>query len=334
MSARDLVPFVVMTAIVTAYDPATIAKWQTDRIHKSHPLYGEERWLLNPEKGRARSVEQPRSYPTEIDTWANPVKLLTVLEERVALLRLFAPAHLAKTVFIRMSKQGTVLSIYEKKGGGLTEAFKVGLKEFRAQYKLPRFTIKMLRPTALDLVHIISNGDIFAQKEASGHITETVDLIDSTYTSPRAKARDRAKLARVMTFRERFHRSKGKIDPRSPTAEAMNQLHAGATPGFGCFNIYDSPLPGQQAGRPCSGYGLCPACPLSFVNGAKPQSVARVLQVRDAYVAAPKKLDWNHWNEVYRPQLAAIEEQWLPLIPKADIEKAQKLELPPIPEMD
>ncbi|WP_322033220.1 hypothetical protein [Paraburkholderia sp. J76] len=334
ITSRDLVPFVILNAIVTAYDPSTLAKWTVDRVTKTHPLYGNERWFLNPEKGRAGSVEQPRSYSTEIDTWANPVKLLSKLEEKLALLRLFAPAHAAKLVFLRLSPDGKVRSIYDIRNGALSPDFKKNLREFQAQYKLPRFSIKMLRPTGLELVHIISNGDIFAQKEASGQISETVDLIDSTYTSPAAKARDRARLARVLTYRERFHRSKGKIDPRSPTAEAVSQLNAGATPGFDCFNIYDSPLSGQQSGRPCSGYGLCPACPLSSVNAGRPKSIARILQVRDAYVSAKGRLDWNHWNEVYRPQLAAIEEQWLPLIPKADIEKALKLELPPIPEMD
>ncbi|MGV0127831.1 hypothetical protein [Burkholderia gladioli] len=334
ITSRDLVPFFILLAIVTAYDPSTIAKWKIDRVNKNHPLYGDERWFLNPEKGRAGSIEQPRSYPAEIDTWANPVKLLTKLEQKCALLRLFAPPHLALSIFIRISQDGKVHSIYEPRNGALTSDFKKGLKEFQTKYKLPRFTMKMLRPTALELVHIISNGDIFAQKEASGQITESVDLIDSTYTSPAAKARDRARLARVLTYRERFHRSKGKIDPRSPIADAVDLLHAGATPGFDCFNIYDSPLSGQQPGRPCSGYGLCPACPLSCVNAASPKAIARVLQIRDAYITAKSKLDWNHWNEVYRPQLVAIEEQWLPLIPQAAIARAMKLELPPIPEMD
>lgn len=130
---------------------------------------------------------------------------------------------------------------------------------------------------------------------------------------------------------ERFVRSGG----RSHVRGAPQPVDAAcATPGWGCLDPYNSPIPGQIKGKLCEGFGLCPACALGLLNHESPYCVARAIQLRNEVDEAHNYMNFSRWKAVYEPVRQKLDKVWLPLVSMDVLGKARELNLGPIGRLE
>ncbi|NYH24240.1 hypothetical protein [Paraburkholderia bryophila] len=332
LTVRELIPFVIMLDLTTDFNSSNLLCAPLSDIKKHHNLYGKSRWEISVRKWRAGGAMQQRTFSVEQYSWANPVYQVAALEVYGKKLRTEVPLEESDRLFVGVNQNGCASTLYARHYGA-KKAFKSALRAFCKENDIKPFALNQLRPTGSDVVHEISEGDVVKQKTALQHATSSLDLTSSTYTSPAAMRRDQERLARAMVWREAFIRSKGKIDATSAFGNPKRAPRS-ATPGFACFDIFDSPLPGQVQGAPCTAYCLCPSCPTASCNVHDDFSVARVIQVEKTLIAARSTVEPTRWTTLYAPQLESIKEEWLPRVPKAVLTRAAKLSLPDIPSVE
>jgi len=331
LTVRETIPYILLLDLSSSFNASTLLVTSQNAVIKNHGLYGRRRWQIRAAKPRAKGRTQTRTFSVDLYSWANPVFLLSALEVYTATLRSLVAPELADRLILAKNAVG-VTALYEKRYG-LTSSVDDALLKFCADHKIAAFPLNRLRPTSSDIVHQISNGDILRQVAALQHVTSSLDLTGETYQSAAAKRRDRERLARALTFREAFVRSRGKVDATVAFGNPRNGLRA-ATPGFACIDMFDSPLPHQRKGTPCTGYCLCPACPFGCANVFEPHSVARLKQVEGKLLKAKNTLPFERWTRDYQPQLEALQEEWLPRVTKSLLARASKIILPDIPDIE
>jgi hypothetical protein len=260
-SSRDLVPFVVLLAVHTAYNPDTILGCTHDDI-SFEPGVGAARVVVEPSlanvdgdpaaervkakafKGRARA-KQPRSFPVTADP-DNPAELLAFLERWTDRIRPHVPPRYANRVFVfGTHRRARAATSYVNERGTLSNTvWKHSLKKFCRKHGLREFTLRQIRQTVIDLAHELSGGDLRAVLAVGGQ--RSADTINSHYTSSGARERNYEGLAAAGALMWRDRMARGRADARR-AAEIGGDVGA-ATPGWGCLDPYDSPVPGLPAG--------------------------------------------------------------------------------------
>jgi hypothetical protein len=333
-SARDLIPFVLLLAFQTAFNPDVIRELELKSIeYLDH--FGGERICFRPPK--------KRSLRKQLRTFAkgNPIgpdALVTFIKEWTASLRGMVPVKYQDHLFLMMSSFGvksTNGSMHasnftngKNKASGLWVA---QLKTFTKEHGLPRLSLAQIRPTALDKIHEITGGDLKAVQTAGGQRSPQV-LLDH-YTSDAARQRNNEALATIMLTRERLIRTEGAaVDPRKEPYESDKGC---ATPGFYCLDPFSSPMPSEIPGRLCQGFGLCPICPLACISTQSPYAVARALQLRSSISEAQTRLPPRRWLDCWALVAQRLDDYWLPLFSDPRIlDTASELTLSPLPELE
>ena len=157
----------------------------------------------------------------------------------------------------------------------------------------------MLRPTEGE-VEWRRTGDLLAVRDRLGH--KSIATTRTHYTSDGMRRESQERVAETQAFYHRWAQTEGRIDPRFQP----EQCRSAATPGFGCFDPFDSPRPGQRKGKLCTAYGECPDCPLA-------QAWPRDVHAAAYYLALPKaihdarlgRISPNHWAKKWPPILIA-----------------------------
>lgn len=255
----------------------------------------------------------------------NPVSLLKLLRQQTARLRDELPQELRDYVFVFRVENRARATAFVASDSSRT-AWSWALRRFIDEYQLKPFTLADLRPTGSDLVDELTGGNLLAQQMLLNHAKP--ETTEQYYTSHAARARRQEKLALAMEWRERYARSGGKVDPRGQLGSSR-----AATPGYECFDPYDSPVPGQVAGRLCAAYGHCPNCPLHAVNVRSPKSLARIIQLVARLDEASEQLAPQRWLSEWVPVRKAVRND-LYLFTEEIYTAARQLQLPPIPEIE
>lgn len=324
-TARLLVPFVVLIALATLFNPDTILKLRWSHIDEEHPVFGADRWRLRGDKPRS-GREQIRSFPARVTHLTNPVPLLKLLRRQAARLRDELPQALRDYVFVfRPENRSAPATAFVASDTSRT-AWNSALRRFTIEYHLDPFALANLRPTGSDLVDELTGGNLLAQQMLLNHAN--AETTEQYYTSHAARERRQEKLAQAMEWRERYARSGGKVDPRGQLGSSR-----AATPGYECFDPYDSPVLGQVAGRLCTAYGRCPTCPLHAINFRSPKSLARIIQLAARLGEASDRLATQRWLSQWMPVQKAVRRD-LYLFTEEIYTAARKLQLPPIPEIE
>lgn len=328
-----IVPFVIVLAIYTAFNADTVRFLRLSNITKRE-VDGVETITFVGEKPRA-SRPQTAVFPVTPDP-DNPSVIVDFLKrwrQRVEYSadsdtrdRLFAFVTVPKTKATESGRQQKSLRSF---GYLPSNVWANNLLRWRERHHLPPFTLGDIRSAILDMGDALTGGDLVAVQQLASHASSATTA--THYSSIGGIKRAEERLGHLMGQRDRWHGTKGKIDPRNrPIVHDV----AAATPGFMCLDPYDSPVAGETSGRLCRAYGACPACPLASIDTRSPYALQRALQLRERILEARERIDGPRWRAVWQTRLEKLEE-WLPLFADTAIEQAkQDAQLGPIPPVE
>jgi hypothetical protein len=347
-TARALVPLVLLLALPTAYNPDTIRNAKLADFTYGDTFGNFLAYIHtdaeNPSDGEEGNTEAPMTRELQIRSFKerskapqpvfipvdtgvdNPAVLFEFIKRWTANIRPIAsPLQTSKLFLFVQYKGDPVTSWAGGKQGKSGYAWQKALKEFQDDHGLERFTLKMFRHTVEDLTFEEFDGDLFRTKQQANH--KSAQTTVGSYTSDGERQRQGVRLGAVIGLRTRWRETNGVIDPRDrDEAEDLNC----ATPGWVCFDPYDSPF--SLKGKLCSGYGHCPICPLGTINLRSPLSCAYAYGLLDAIDRAQSSMTPENWIERLGPIKQRLHDHWLPSFSKKAVEGARKIHIPIMPK--
>lgn len=326
---RDLVPFVVLIAIKTAFNADTVLTLTWSRTRRSED--GATVTFLGV-KNRANNLQTSIvsgddiiecGLPAEPDVPFGMAELLALLRQLTERTKaILANKDHADGLFIGVPMWGgSTAKQFEHSSGPSADApWRTALADFIQSHGLRPFNLQMLRFTEAEQ-EWRRTGDPLAVRDRLGH--KSISTTRTHYTSDGMRRESQERVAETQTLYHRWAETEGRSDPR----HQAERCRSAATPGFGCLNPYESPRAGQRKGKICTAYGECPDCPLSQ---AWPQEV----QAAAWYLALPKaihdarqgRVSAQHWAEKWPPILHALD-ALLAAIPTDVREKASSYQV-------
>ncbi|MEO9216361.1 MAG: hypothetical protein ABI227_12000, partial [Rhodanobacter sp.] len=233
-NSRDLVPLVIFLAIESALNPSTLFELGWSDIGYGD-LLGERVIRLGGVKWRAGEDPLVPILAARIEPVLDLIRRLTKL------VRATVSDPLKDRLFLFIRIHGTNPS-----GRGLggndrginhgDDSWCRALAQFCEDHEVPLFTLSQIRATIGD--EIAFREGIVVSSQVLGH--KDVNTTDMHYVSDGTRWREAEWLGKAMLFMGRWFRSDGKIDPRRRRLTPRMDRGA-ATPGFHCFDPYDSP---------------------------------------------------------------------------------------------
>lgn len=315
-SSQDLVPFILLLAVVTVFNAETLLslKWQNIDLDKDQA--GTPAIEIVGAKGRAsRDLVRLLDPNAATSSQLSLKRMLFCLRDITSRIRPLLKPREADYLFVFVPRNRprrpmafgleTETRTVSKSGHS---AWRLALGKFIRDNKLPKFTLGQIRPSILDLVQFM-DGSLEAARKVGDHRDLTTTW--TYYTSDGVRARYRERVGQIILLRERWHRSNGVIDPRRL---GLSQDKGAATPGFSCLNPFDSPRPNQQPGKLCKDYGGCPSCPLAAAHPNDPLCVAQYTALETAIYRSQSTMNAMSWIERWTPVLAdlAALRAWVP----------------------
>jgi hypothetical protein len=314
-SARDLVPFALLLAIATVFNPDAVLSLNWTDIDISKDQAGTPAIKIVGAKGRAvRDLVRLLDPDTAVSSGLSLKQMFACLRNITARIRPhLAPEH-ANRLFVYVQQVGAKrpkgFGVDGEKVRAPTEdaVWANAFRTFVKDNKLPPFAMCQLRPTILDLVQFM-DGSLEAARKVGNHGSPATTW--THYTSGGVRARYRERIGQVIVLRERWLQTGGVIDPRRLVP---GQDKGAATPGFSCLDPFDSRRPNQQPGRLCKDYGGCPSCPLAAAHPGDPLCVGYYMALEVAIYRSQGLMSARTWIERWTPVLAdlAALRAWIP----------------------
>jgi hypothetical protein len=324
---RDLVPFVILLTICTVFNPDTVLTLEWSCINRNLDRAGTPAVEIVGVKGRASSdLVRLLDPASSVSQSLSLHRLLDCLNEICARIRPMVNKEHKDRVFIYVpeGRSKSPCSFGSYRGGNDVASgditWRYNLKRFIDTNQLSHFSLGQLRPTIIDMVQMIDGG-LEAARKVGNHRNPTTTW--THYTSSGVRNRYREKIGQIILLRERWITSGGAIDPRR--LERVQDMGA-ATPGFICFDPFDSPRPNQQPGRLCADYGACPGCPLGGARPYDPTSVAYYSALEQAIFKSQPNMNAKTWLERWAPILADLR-ALLRLVSKDVLEESEKIRI-------
>jgi hypothetical protein len=326
---EDAFAFALLQAIYTHSNTGPLLSFQCDAIEEKDVL-GVTRAVFNIDKNRSH-LRYRRSFAIQEDDPLSPQEVHKLMARWTGPIRELAGEH-GGHAYLFVTKErvvrGFLTSAFD--GTDSDQCWKNAAKNFAKKYGLPPISISVVRTTGLDIVREIWGDDLRAVQAAGGQLAAAT--IELHYEGGSAKRRRQEKLVQVMVTQERWAHSSGRPDMRGAPEAADNLA---ATPGWHCFDPFDSPMPGEQSGRACRAFGGCPACPLAFVDLASAYALARLIQLAEELKAARFYLPSERWEAACKDGLEALHAVWIPLFTDPEVRRAaERLELELIGEVE
>lgn len=315
LCSRDVVPFALLLAVATVFNPDTILtlNWQDIDLDKDRA--GTPAIEIVGAKGRAvRDLVRVLDPDAALSSRLSLKQMLAYLREFTSRIRPHLSPEHADRLFVYVQRKGRK----QPKGFGASGeksglpsgdiVWMRALQRFVKDNKLPPFTLGQLRPTILDLVQFM-DGSLEAARKVGNHGSPATTW--THYTSGGVRARYRERIGQVIVLRQRWLQTGGVIDPRRL---ALGQDKGAATPGFSCLDPFDSQRPNQQPGRLCKDYGGCPSCPMAAAHPGDPLCVAYYTALEAAIYRSQRAMSARTWIERWTPVLAdlAALRMWIP----------------------
>jgi len=275
--------------------------------------------------GKNRGAPYRRSFPVDDQDFASPSSILSFMKEWTGRIRHEAGIY-SDCVFLFMTQEGKVKTFATATFDGRSGDSKWihHLRDFCRRHDLPNFNLRELRQTSLDFGRLIS--DDF-REIAALHGGSSKTVIDFHYRSDAAESRAQASVGELQVNNERYVRSGGKIHHLGADSKDITA----ATPGCSCADPYDSPIPGEVRGSLCGAFGCCPGCPHGSPLLGSAHALARLLQLRDAFIEARLNLPLERWVARYKRSLEVLEGGWLPMFDDSQLwEHVKRMSLQPI----
>ena len=306
-SSRDLVPFVLLLAVVTVFNAETVLNlnWQDIDSNKDHA--GTPAIEIVGAKDRAaRDLVRLLDSNAAASSQLSLKRMLLCLEEITSRIRPLLTPTKADRLFAYVpksrAKEPTVLGLHAETHSARPNSggWHSMLSKFIKDHALPPFTLAQLRPSILDLAQFM-DGSLEAARKVGNHRSPTTTW--TYYTSAGVKNRYRERIGQIIVLRERWLETRGSIDPR---ALAPSQDKGAATPGFICLDPLDSPRPNQKRGKLCRDYGGCPSCPFAAALPCDPLCVAQYTALEIAIYRSQSVMNARTWVERWTPVLADL----------------------------
>ena len=196
-------------------------------------------------------------------------------------------------------------------------------------------TIASLRPTGLTLAHSALHNDVLKTQVLANHVdpNQTRRYIDRPIT----RAEQAVTIARLQgRFVEAVRKGngldlRGKKVARSSLADARNATAS----GFVCSDPLGGIAPGQRKGQLCTAWLGCFTCPNAVIP-LEPDTLARLIRMRDALAEARTTISPDRWQLLYAPKLEIMERDVLPRFPSHvhALARAKIALMPPPPPIE
>ena len=329
---RDLVPFVVLLGIRTAFNGSTVLGLKWSNIHRSHDgrtisITGSKPRAANAQTSSQEASSSSCDAPSEVGIAGGLSDILKTLEMVTERARLIAEITDRDYLFVAAQLAGHVGVVSFSQGSHFGDRIPPkAFNEFRERHRLPDFSLKMIRATEAEEEYR-RTGDVLAIKDRMGH--KNAQITRTHYTSDWVRRHGQDRIGATQELILRWAKTDGRSDPRG--LRDPRDAPA-ASRGFGCLDPYDSPRPGQKKGRLCDAYGECPSCPLMLAKPRDTQSVAYYMELRSAILAGKWGVtSGKAWAERWGPILLDLE-KLIEEIPLAVKEAASLLRvtLPPV----
>lgn len=351
--ARELVPFVILLAVHTAYNPDTILGIRLHQVTVNDLFPDQFGFNLPPRhnsraaevlaggglgrvrtaatKGRAKGKAQHRSFRVDPDDKLGVYLLLRFLTDITASIRPYAIRGHGDRVFLFHQIRGKrpVRSFgIDKRSISSDGTWVTSLGSFISDNRLAPFALSSIRNAMADTAEQLT-GDIRAVQLLLSH-TGT-DVTFQHYLSAGARRRAAETLGAAQGMRQRWVETARKRDSRE--AGQGDTLMA-ATPGFHCLDPYDSPIPGQTPGKMCSAWLACAFCPLAAIYEGDGHALARLIQLEDHVQRARESVAPDRYQAAYVPLLVKLGD-WLERFnPEARQVALTVSYLKPLPELE
>jgi hypothetical protein len=347
----DLVPFVILLTMHTAYNPETILGMRVDQVatndffadqfgfdlpdrHNSREQRSEDgqvRISLAAKKRRANGKAQHRSFRVDTDDKFGVYLLLDALSEITKRIRPHSIRGHEDRVFLfhQVSVNSPVRSFGTGKRPICNDGvWTIALNSFIAENHLPHFSLAQLRTTVADAAEQIT-GDIRAVQLLLCHSGTSVTF--QHYLSAGGRRRASEDIATVQGVRQRWVDTGGKRDMREPS---QGDTLMAVTPGFHCLDPFDSPMPSQVAGKMCSAWLACALCPLATVRTQDGEAMARLIQLEDHVRNSQATISPERYGAAYVPLLRKLAEWLEQFSSKARKDALAVTYLKPLPELE
>lgn len=283
-TGRLLMPFILLFAIYYRYNRSVVTTLAESTFSEQPSVHGGTRLRGMPFKNRAGRT-QYASWPVTKDP-DNPAEMIETLRRWTGLVRERANDRQMNHMFLERGRKSKVRSMAE------TWVFDVNFVRFLVDHEAKiqrRFFFRAIRPSVINLVHHLFDGDLLATAEAGQHQVRT--MVDH-YLFDGARKRNEEALIPAMHLREAWRVSGGKDDARED--KRVGDMSA-ATPGFSCKDRYDGRMQRKRPDDLCTAYGMCPNCRLGQTDVNSPEAYALVVKLREAVIRARPRMPAETW---------------------------------------
>ncbi|RSU46916.1 hypothetical protein [Sphingobium yanoikuyae] len=298
-----LLPFCLLFAVYYRYNPDVLGALKRSDLTRQPSVFGE-RLKGTPFKNRAKR-KQHASWPITTDAH-NPAVMIETIARWTSSIIPHATLDQQEHLFLFRDNNRNVRSF------ATPHTLRRALSKFldrhgpsepdeNAKLGAKRFTPRSIRPSVIDLVHHLFDGDVIAASHAGQH--RSVDTTIEHYLQDGARKRNDERLAPVTGAMQTWVETSGLIDPRLSNASAS----FAATPGWECADLNRGHIAGEEQGVPCRAYGRCVSCELGKIDTTSPIAYALAVKLREAMERGRTLMPEHAWLERWQPELDALE---------------------------
>ncbi|TPG40572.1 hypothetical protein EAH79_11805 [Sphingomonas koreensis] len=317
-----MLPFCLLFAVYYRYNTGVLVALKQSDLKRQASVFGE-RLQGSPFKNRAKR-KQHASWPITTEAH-NPAEMIEVLGRWTALIKNHAPKTEREHLFLFRSHNRDVNSFAVN--NALRRHTSMFLKKYAKEMKGRQFTPRSIRPSVIDLVHHLFDGDVVMAAHAGQH--RQVDTTIEHYLYDGARKRNDEGLAPVTAAMQRWVDTGGVIDPR----RAGSSPTLAATPGWECKDLYAGHIAGEVPNLPCRAYGRCVSCELGTPRLDSPLAYALAVKLREAMRRARRTMPEHAWLDRWMPELDLLE-RIIALDFTDEAKAAANLDIPDLPTVE
>lgn len=316
-----MLPFCMLFAIYFRYNAGVLGALKASDLKRQSSVFGE-RLQGTPFKNRAKR-KQHASWPINSEAH-NPAEMLKTIERWTSDIRTHAPEAEKKHLFLYRNKDGDVRSFASV--GALRRHAGLFVRRHAEKLDQRRFTPKAIRPSVINLVHHLFDGDVVVASHAGNH--RRVDTTIEHYLDDGARKHNDEALAPITDSMQRWVETGGVVDPRGGGSATL-----AATPGWECEDIRSGVIAGEEPGVPCRAYGRCVSCELGKTRLHSPLAYALNFKLREAMLRARTTMPEHAWLERWSGELDLLE-RILALEFTDEARAAANLDIPDLPTVE
>lgn len=318
---RLMVPFLLLFAIYYRFNRSLATTLKKSDLSEQPSPHGK-RLVGRKFKNRAKRM-QVASWPVTDDPH-NPAEMIETLLRWTSLIRPHAPKGTGSHLFLVHGRSRAVRSLKTE------ELLDCALRDFQEdhlEYIGVRFLFRAIRPSVIDQVHHLFDGDLLATAEAGQH---TVRTLVGHYLSDGARKANEEALVPGMHMLNAFVETNGLVDGRE---DKRRGDRSAATPGFLCADRYGCTVPGQRPHVYCTAYGMCGSCKQGHPQIKSPEAFALVWKLREAIERSRPRMSAQSWIARWSSILDELNRdviwRWPP-----EVREGADLDIPPLPTVE